>query len=93
MSLYIEFEPHSWYKGFAVRLDPNHNDPCVFRYDIDKKHCIVHGYSINPFYNNCEGFAPKWSAVTANGMTGYVDTLESDTLKDLKQRITDYRAK
>lgn len=21
MSLYIEFEPHSWYKGFAIRLN------------------------------------------------------------------------
>lgn len=68
MSLYIEFEPHSWYKGFAIKKDN-----------------IGHNYK-GTLLN-------IWLAVTANGMTGYVDELTAPTLKDLKQRITDYRAK
>lgn len=69
MSLHIDFEPHSWYRGFAIKHNNQNLAPGM-----------VH--TINPFL---------WSAYTANGITGYVDTLEAQTLRDLKTLITDYR--
>ena len=65
MSLHIEFEPHSWYRGFAIEK-PEHNDP----------------ENYNRYY-----------AYTDNGNTYRVDTLQADTLKELKQLITLYRSK
>lgn len=66
MSLYIEFDPHSWYKDFAIK-----------RY---APHMKASKLSI------------PWYAVTDNGNTYQVDTIEAETLKQLKQLITDYRA-
>ncbi len=65
MSMYIEFEPHSWYKGFAIEK-PEHNDP--------------ENYS-------------KYYAYTDDGMTYRIVEKQADTLKQLKQQITDYRNK
>lgn len=65
MSLHLEFEPHSWYKQFAIRD----------RRTFDK----------DPSF--------KWEAVTANGNTGYIDTVYGTTLKELKENITAYHAR
>ena len=65
MSMHLEFETHSWYKGFAIQ-------------DYRKQ------------YSGVEG---RWCAVTDNGNTYIIDMLESDTLKQLKQLITNYRSK
>jgi hypothetical protein len=70
MSLYIDFEPHSFYRGFAIR-----------KWDGD-------GFI---YHFNAEGY--KWEAYTDNGNTYQVDTLQADTLKELKQKITEYRSK
>ena len=65
MSLHINFEPHSWYMGFAIgkyaEATPN------VKLDI-------------PYF-----------AVTDNGNTYQIDTLEGHTLKDLKTAIKRYR--
>jgi hypothetical protein len=41
-----------------------------------------------------KGFAiqhrQNWRAYTLNGMTGYIVTLEADTLKQLRQQINEY---
>lgn len=66
MSLHLEFEPHSWYKSFAIK----HNRHSGGR------------------WHDAPGVA--WEAYTDNGMTGYIDTLEAETLRELKQAITAY---
>ena len=58
MSLHLEFDPHSWYMGWAIK----------------KSLYIFEG-------------EPQWSAYTANGMTGFVEELHANTLKELKQKI------
>ena len=68
MSLYIEFEPHSWYKGVAI-------EDCRGEED------------------GAGGFVAKWYGVTVNGITGFLVEFESNTLKELKQQIKDYRSK
>lgn len=70
MSLYIEFEPHSWYKGFAIR---------------DNK---ASGYDNANLENNY-----RYTAYTDDGMTYRIIEKQADTLKQLKQQITDYRNK
>ena len=73
MSLSLNFEPHSWYKGFAIQDNSNRHLPKIYQ-------------------PSTEGL-PSWYAVTANGMTGYLDEFEAGTLKELKQLITEYRSK
>ena len=68
MSLHIEFEPHSWYKGFAIKKRTLERD-------------VAKDTPINYYL---------WQAYTANGMTGYVVNLHATTLKDLKNKITEY---
>ncbi len=69
MSLHLEFEPHSWYMGFAIKK---------IRHDIFRRHYIT---------------KYTWYGVANNGMTGYIDTLEAETLKDLKKQIKEYKDK
>lgn len=66
MSLWLNFEPHSWYKGFAIEPPENHND------------------TENYF---------KWNAYTDDGNTYRIVKFGADTLKELKQKITEYRSK
>lgn len=35
MSLHLEFEPHSWYKGFAIKHNPHitHNDITGYKWE------------------------------------------------------------
>lgn len=70
MSLYIDFEPHSRYKGFAIK-----------KRDVDN--AGVAG-------DNREY---KYSGYTDDGMTYRVIEFNAYTLKELKQKITDYRSK
>lgn len=64
MSLHLEFEPHSWYMGFAIK-----------RTRTSTK--VV-------------GIRNHWNAYIDNGMTGYIDELEANTLSKLKQEIRGY---
>lgn len=90
MSMYLEFEPHSWYFEFAIKYDENYNDKCEFRYSTDSKICIIHDGKINPWYDYCEGYAPKWSAFTDDGNTYGIIELHGDTLEELKHKIVEY---
>lgn len=69
MSLHLEFEPHSYYRDFAIKQ----NTPW--------------GMLTN---NASDKIVSKWSAYTANGMTGHIVELEADTLRELKEQITTY---
>ena len=71
MSMYLEFKPHSWYRGFAIKHNKNN---------------VYMGGG-----NWYDAAGKKWYAVTANGMSGYLVEIESETLKDLKQQIKQYR--
>ena len=98
MSLHLEFEPHSWYMGFAIKQSGD--GECERRYIEDGRyHCYAHGHDVNiedsQFDNNddisCEGYEAKgWQAFTDNGNTYRIDELEATTLKELKQQIKDY---
>lgn len=90
MSLHLEFEPHSWYMFFAIKKDDEPNDPCEFTYEVDSKVCTVHDQKVNPFYNYCDGYHPKWEAFTDDGNTYNVVNIKADTLKELKAKIRDY---
>lgn len=64
MSMHLDFEPHSYYKGFAI-----------------KKTDIIAA----PGSRQVE-----WSGYTDNGNSYRIDKLHADTLKELKQKITEY---
>lgn len=73
MSLHLEFEPHSWYMGWAIK-----------REQLDTGEAIgERGHSLAGTRKR----SSLWSAYTANGMTGYVEETHADTLKQLKQQI------
>lgn len=92
MSLHLEFEPHSWYKGFAIKHDPNHNDACEWDYKYtDGKLCTIHNRIVHPWDNFCEDYVPKWQGFTDNGNTYGVHELGADTLAELRAKITEYR--
>lgn len=93
MSLHLDFEPHSWYKGFAIKRSSNTNDDCQFTYTTDSKICTVHGRRISPMDNYCDDYESKWSAYTDNGNTYGIDRVFAPTLKELKQKITAYHAR
>lgn len=38
-------------------------------------------------------YAPRWNAYIENGMTGFVDQIEANTLVDLKAAIRKYHIK
>ena len=67
----LKFEPHSWYKHFAIQDTGAPMEPGTY-YTLD---------------------AYRWHAYTDNGNTYQIDELKSHTLKDLKQKITDYYTK
>lgn len=90
MSLSLEFEPHSWYRNFAIKKDEDFNDPCEFNYETDGKYCRIHDRKINPYDNYCEDYAPKWSAFTDDGNTYRIISIYAETLKELKNKIIDY---
>lgn len=87
MSMYIEFDAHSWYMGFAIKHDPEYNDPCEFTYNTDSKNCIVHDQKVHPSSACCEDYATEWSAHTDDGNTYRIVTLRGATLAELKQKI------
>lgn len=70
MSLHLNFEPHSWHKGWAIKHNRTQGHDNSY---LERK------------MSNDEGYA--WSAYTANGMTGYIEELHADTLKELKESI------
>lgn len=70
MSLYINFEEHSWYKGFAIK-----------------------DYGRLTKENSGNARSYRWEAYTDDGNTYRIVELEADTLKELKQLITEYRSK
>jgi hypothetical protein len=90
MSLYLEFDPHSWFMGFAIKYNDDYNDPCEWTYNTDSKNCIVHGQRSHPSDNYCEGFTPKWNAFTDNGMSYSIDDLDAPTLHELHEKIRQY---
>lgn len=67
MSLYLNFEAHSWYKHFAI----NNNIGTLDHKDFGK----------------------RWYAVTDDGIKGYLVEYEADTLKELKNKISQYWSK
>lgn len=73
MSLHLEFEPHSWYKDFAIKDNraSGHDQSNVERSLLNNE----------PY---------RWSAYTANGMTGYIVERHADSLAHLKRSITEY---
>lgn len=90
MSMYLEFEPHSWYFEFAIKKDPDFNDPCEFTYEAYSKRCIVHGQNLNPFNDFCEGYSSKWTAFTDDGNSYSIIVLHAETLKELKEKIVQH---
>jgi hypothetical protein len=91
MSLHLEFEPHSWYMGFAIKYDENYNDPCQFSYEPYSKNCIVHGEKRMMVTDDyCDGFASKWQAFTDDGNTYRIVDLQAKTLKRLHEKIRKY---
>lgn len=70
MSMRLEFEPHSWYKGFAIQ--------------DNRELTLETEHGLSPY---------QWIAYTDNGNTYQIDTLKSQTLKDLRILINDYRSK
>lgn len=93
MSLHLEFEPHSWYKGFAIKKGGRkYHDRCGG--DTSTAN-VASGYSrlcidCDEDLFTFEVMTEPWLAVTNNGMTGYINEYEAYTLKELKQQITDY---
>ncbi len=91
MSMYLEFEPHSWYYGFAIKKDPDWNDPCQFEwYGDEQRQCIVHGVGVGRYDLICKEYAPKWSAFTDDGNTYSIVKLHSTTLPGIKREIIKY---
>jgi len=71
MSMYLNFEPHSWYKGFAIKKRTLERD-------------VVKDTPINYYL---------WQAYADNGNTYGIDRVFAPTLKELKQKITEYRSR
>jgi hypothetical protein len=90
MSMHLEFEPHSWYYGFAIKKDDNYNDPCATVTENDEQFCTVHGKRLYWFQDYCEGHAPKWSAFTDDGNTYSIVELHGTTLRELQHNIRSY---
>jgi hypothetical protein len=84
MSLHLEFEPHSWYQGFAIKHDTGEvigaDEPLA---NENTQYCADGCKYTNDGY--------VWEAYTANGMTGYIDSFHADTLRELKAKIKQYR--
>lgn len=73
MSLHLEFEPHSWYMGWAIKDNrkSGHNNS-----NLERPLEATEGH--------------RWSAYTANGMTGYIVERHAVTLKGIKLLIRTY---
>lgn len=87
MSMSLEFEPHSWYYEFAIKKNEDFNDPCEWRYEADGKVCLTHDQKINPIYDECDEFTPKWEAFTDNGNTYRIVGLYGETKRELQEKI------
>jgi len=90
MSLYLEFNPHSWYFEFAIKKDNEPNDPCMIIDRDEDAFCRVHGVETGRYDNWCRKYAPKWSAFTEDGNTYSIVELHSTSLEGLKQKIVKY---
>jgi hypothetical protein len=71
MMMSLPFEPHSWYKGFAIQ-DMNRASTPDELEDRD-------GY--------------RWHAFAGDGRTYLIVEVKAGTLRELKQRIREYRRK
>lgn len=68
MSLYVTFEPHSWYRGFAIK---------------DKRGLLSGMDEYNGYH---------WSGYTDRSVRTYaIQELSANSLKELKQKITQFR--
>jgi hypothetical protein len=90
MSLSLNFEPHSWYFGFAIKKDDEFNDPCEIIDRDEDPYCRVHGKETGRYDQVCAGFAPKWQAFIDDGMTYRIHDRFSTTLEGLKKEIVLY---
>lgn len=54
------------------------------------KEFAIKKIDFNENTNTIIGYQHKWTAVTANGNTGYIDGLSANTLKDLRAKINRY---
>lgn len=72
MNLSINFDAHSFYKGFAI---------------YDNRDYTLQIQVLGPISRY------KWHAFTDNGNTYRIDELKAETLRELKQLITEYRSK
>lgn len=95
MSMYLEFEPHSWYMHFAIKQ--NGNDPC--QYILDGRDadgtewyvCITHAEEALSDSVPCAGWERhSWTALTDDGNTYRIIELQADTLQALRKQIRDY---
>lgn len=77
MSLHLNFEPHSWYKGFAIKKEEAPTGEHIGR----RGHSIAGSRRLNT----------TWRAFTDDGNTYQIVELHSSTLKQLKIYITEYR--
>lgn len=60
MSLQLEFEPHSWYKGFAIKLDPKASNEDNWKW-----------YAVAA--NGMTGFLVEFEDSTLRGLTDQVN--------------------
>lgn len=97
MSLHLSFEPHSWYRGFAIKKNEN-NTVCSYRpLDADTDgtewfECVHHGAEAPSMDAPCANYDESaWSAYTDDGDTMRVVQLNADTLEKLKFAISDWR--
>ena len=74
MSLHLNFEPHSWYKGAAIR--DNWGDAGHDQTNLDRPLEKGEGY--------------RWTAYYLDGNSGYIREFNADTLGELKQYIKEY---
>lgn len=82
MSLHVNFEPHSWYMGFAIRKTFDR-----YAFTCDSRH---HDRQCNNPVGECCKDCFNWEAYTDDGNTYSIVTLEANTLKDLKLQIRNY---
>lgn len=80
MSLHLNFEPHGWYMGFAIK-DPGR--------DISPE-AVDAWNEQTPEQKAAYRFVYPWRAYTDDGNTYRIVELEADTLRELRQKIRHY---
>lgn len=97
MSLSIEFEAHSWYRGFAIKAKGLCE--CCYFWDgedtdgSDWFRCAVHDELAPSDQAPCaRSDEPLWYAVDYDGVKGGFVEFYALTLKHLKDQITRYRS-